>query len=214
MNKQKKKPSAWYFGLAGLALVMGCVIAGLIAFRTVPGLPGALESGVNIDDLTQVVVPGEAEIKFDEPGAYAVYYEYQSEVDGVRYAGTERPPALDCLMTGVHSGKQVRAVPDYVETNRYSTMRDERVGVLMMSLTVDRPDTYTFACRYANGNSDPQVVVAVGPNFVWEFLDVSARAGLSLLAGVVVFLASVLAAIVIVIVVGIRRQREPAGGSG
>jgi len=58
------------------------------------------------------------------------------------------------------------------------------------------------------------VVVAVGPNFVWEFLDVSARAGLSLLAGVVVFLASVLAAIVIVIVVGIRRQREPAGGSG
>ena len=56
MNSQKTRPSGWYYGLAALALVFGCLIAMVVVYRWFPGLPGTFESKMNLDDLTQVVV--------------------------------------------------------------------------------------------------------------------------------------------------------------
>ena len=214
MNNQKTKPSGWYYGLAVLALVLGCLIAMALVYQWFPGLPGTFEAKMDLDDLTQVVVPGSEEIAFAESGAYAVYYEYRSVIDGAVYAGSETPPALACTLTSEATGADVAVVPDYVQTNTYSTKDRERVGVLIRSITIDKPGTYTFFCRYADGSSQPEIVLAVGPNFMWEFFGIAARSGVALAASVVVLLGSGLVAIVIAIVIAVKRRQSKRAAVG
>jgi hypothetical protein len=195
--------------------VLGCLMAMALVYQWFPGLPGPFESRMNLDDLTQVVVPGSEVITFEKSGAYAVYYEYRSVVDGVVYASSEKPPALACSLTSRATGSDVAVVPDYVPTNTYSTKDRERVGVLIRSLTIPKPGTYNLACQYLDGNSEPEIVLAVGPNFVWEFFGIAARSGVMLIAGAVALLGSGLVAIVIVIVIAAKRhlsQQAAVGG--
>jgi len=214
MDNQKTKPSGWYYALAALIPVLGCLIATAIANQWFPGLPGALESRMNLDDLTQVVIPGSKDITFAESGAYAVYYEYRSVVDGAVYASRKTPPALVCNLISTATGAEVGVAPDYVETNTYSTKDRERVGVLIRSITIDEPGTYTFSCRYEDGRSQPEIVLAVGPNFMWEFLGIVARSGFALAAGVVALSGSSLVALVIATVIAVKRHQSKRAAMG
>jgi len=208
VNKQRTRPSGWYYALAALIPVLGCLIAMTAAYRWFPGLPGTFESKMDMDDLTQVVVPGSADVTFAESGAYAVYYEYRSIVDGAVYAGSETPPDLVCSLTSNAGDADVAVVPDYVEPNTYATKDRERVAALIGSVTVGEPGAYTCACRYADGRSQPEVVLAVGPNFMWEFLGVAARSGVTLAAGLVAMLGSGLVAMVIAVLIAFKRHRS------
>jgi len=114
-------------------------------------------------------------------------------------------------LTSKTTGADVGVAPDYVETNTYSTKDRERVGVLIQSITIDEPGAYTFSCRYADGRSQPEIVLAVGPNFMWEFFGIAARSGVTLAAGVVALFGSGLVAIAIAIVIAVKRhQPKPA----
>jgi hypothetical protein len=202
------RPGGWTYGLAVLIPVLGCLIAMGLVYQWFPGLPGTFESKMNLGDLTQVVVPGSEEVTFAESGAYAVYYEYRSVVNGAVYASSRTPPALACTLTSRATGADVGVVPDYVPTNTYSTKDRERVGVLIRSITIDQPGTYNFSCRYADGRSQPQVVLAVGPNFVWEFLGIAARTVITATAGLAVLFGSGVVAAVVVIVVAVKRRQS------
>ena len=207
MREQRVKPSGWTYAVAAVIPVLGCLMAMALAYRWFPGLPGTFESRMNLDDLTQVVVPGSEDIAFAESGAHAVYYEYRSVVDGSVYASSEKPPALVCSLTSKTTGANIGVVPDYVPTNTYSTKDRERVGVLIRSITIDEPGTYTFSCRYADGRSQPEIVLAVGPNFMWEFFGIAARTTVTAVAGLAVLLGSGILAAVAVIVVAVKRRR-------
>ena len=213
MSERKMRPSGWTYAVAALIPVLGCLIASVLVYRWFPGLPGTFESKIDLDDLTQVVVPGAQEITFAKSGAYAVYYEYRSVVDGVVYTSNKTSPALTCALTSQATGDEVGVVPDYVRTNTYSSKDRDRVGVLIRSITIDEPGTYTFSCRYTDGRSQPQVVLAVGPNFLWEFFGIAARTIVTAAAGLVVLFGSGLVAAVLVIVIAVkRRQSQQAAG--
>jgi hypothetical protein len=177
-------------------------------YQWFPGLPGTLESRVNLDNLTQVVVPGSEELTFDKSGAYAVYYEHRSVADGVVYASSEKPPALACTLTSRATGADVAVVPDYVPTNTYSTKDRERVGVLIRSLTIPKPGAYNLACQYLDGNSEPEIVLAVGPNFVWEFFGIAARTLGTGAAGLAVLLGSGVVAAVVALTIALKRRQS------
>lgn len=207
MNTRKNKFNYWAIGLAALTLFLGCSLTMMVVYQTFPKLPGALEERVNIDSLTQVVVPVSADITFAKPGAYAVYYEYRSHVNGMKFKTGKQPPSLECALTSQETGTKDTAVPDFVESNTYRTKDLERVGVLMMSFTIDDPGIYTFACQYRDGSLRPEIAVSVGPNLMWEFFNIFAKVGGSILSGMAVFVLALIVCFIILLIALIKRAR-------
>jgi hypothetical protein len=206
MSERKTRPGGWTYAVAVAIPVFGCLIAMAAAYRWFPGLPGTLGSEMKMHDLTQVVVPGSKDITFAESGAYAVYYEYRSVMDGVVYASNETPPALACTLKSKATGADVAVVPDYVKTNNYTNR--ERTGVLIHSIVIDEPGTYAFSCRYEDGRSEPEIVLAVGPNFVWEFFGIATRTVVVAAAGLAVLLGSGAVAVVVMIIIAVKRRQS------
>ena len=214
MEKQTTRPSRWYYGIAVLVFMFGCLAATTITVLGTRGLPSSIAEAHDLSRLTVVVVPGSGEVTFSEVGAYAVYYEYRSVVDGVRYTGSGTPPSFVCSLTSNATGAEVPVVPDYVETNGYSVGRGSRVGVLAMSITINEPGTYTFSCRYPDGRAEPRVVVAVGHNIIWEYIGIAASTIGPMVVSMAVLFSSTVAAIIMAIIVAIKtqppKQLEPA----
>ena len=208
MSEKKTRPSGWIYAVAVLIPLLGCAMTIALAYQWFPGLPGTLDAKMDVDNLSQVVVPGSEDITFHESGAHAVYYEYRSVVDGVVYSSSETPPALVCTLTSRATGADVPVVPDYVKTNSYGGKNRDRVGVLIRSITINEPGTYTFSCRHEDGRSQPEVVLAVGPNFVWEFFGIAARTVVAAAAGLAGLCGSGALAAVVVIVVVVRRGQS------
>lgn len=186
--------------------MLGCLISTVIIYRSFPNLPGALET-IDIHNMTQVTVPGSADITFPKKGAYAVYYEYRSLVDGVQYSNAKTPPPLKCSLTSNAAVKEVFVSPEYIEGNTYSTKDQERVGVHIMSISMEEPGTYTFSCHYADEVTVPKVVLAIGPNIVWEFFSIAAKPVAAFLGGFVVLIVSGAIAFLIIIFMAFYRCR-------
>ena len=77
-----------------------------------------------------------------------------------------------------------------------------------MSITVEEPDSYTFACQYQDGSTEPEITVALGPNYFWEFLRVAARIFVSSVACLTILLGSTAVAVVVLIVIVIKRRHS------
>ena len=198
--------------LAGLVVVLGCIAATIIFGDAASGLPDQFKNAYDVGWI-QVLVPGSAELELSRTGVYGIYYEYRSVVDGVEYAGSEIPPDLTCTITSNSTGQEIQAAPDYVETNRYSTNGDRRIGVLAMSFSISEPDTYLFSCEYPDGSTEPPVVLTVGRNIVWELFTIVAGIVYSTLRGIAAMCGSVIVALVIVGAgaFALRRAHRPVG---
>ena len=206
MSNKYLKPSRWYYILSVLIPVFACLGMTLFVYRNVPKLPGALEN-VGIENLTQVVVPGSAEINFPKAGAYAVYYEYRSVFDGIGYIRGIRPPSIECQLTSIVTGEKADITPDYVEGNTYATQNNQRVGVLINSITINQPGIYNFSCEYVDGRTTPEIVLAVGPNIVWEFFNIAVKPIAAIILGVPVFVVACGISILIVGIVAYKRHQ-------
>ncbi len=211
MYSENRRPTRWLYGLAALIPIIACGMATTLVYRNFPKLPGALET-VGIKNLTQVVVPGSAEIFFPKAGAYAVYHEYRSEIDGVKYVGAKYPPSLNCQLKSKATGADIALAPDYVEGNTYSTQNQERVGVLIKSMSIEKPGVYVFACQYSNDRTSPEIVLAVGPNIIWEFFNLAAKPLAAIACGALVFMVALGTSTLIVGLVALKRHRFEAVG--
>jgi hypothetical protein len=211
MSGENRKPTRWLYVLAGLLPVLACLGTALVVYQEVPKLPGALEK-TGIQNLTQVVVPGAAEIYFPKAGAYAVYHEYRSEFEGERYFRDRLPPGLTCRLESQATGREVALAASHVEGNIYTTRYRERVGRMIRTISIDRPGLYQFSCRYAVGGTQPEIVLAVGPNLVWEYFNIAARPLAAFLGGAAVFsLALGISALLVGFTLYYRRRSRASG---
>jgi hypothetical protein len=205
MSASKPRPTRWYYALAILIPIFACLGTALIVYGNVPKLPGALEA-LDAKNLTQVVVPGSAEIHFAKPGAYAVYYEYRSVIDGVSYFRDEGPPRLRCQLRSKKTGEAVTLAPSTVEGDVY-TYR-ERAGVMFKRFSIDQPGIYDFSCQYSDGGSYPKRVMAVGSNLIWEFFNAVAKPVAAIICGVLVFAFAGGISMLIIGVVAFKRHQS------
>lgn len=207
MSARKATRKRWTYVLAVLLPIAACLGTALAVYRAVPQLPGALDAA-GLHNLTQVVVPGSADIAFPKAGAYAVYYEYRSSVDGVRYDGYGRLPSMDCTLTSQATGEEIALVRSYIEGHKYETQ--ERSGVHLESISIDQPGVYRFSCQYADGRAHPRIVMAVGPNIALEFLNIAAKPVAAIVGGGFAFACACGLCALIIGIVAYKRYRSKA----
>ncbi len=197
---KKQSPSRWYYGIAGLIVLAGILSTVYLFKSSGIAMYPVLIADAYDEEQHHLKVPGSKEVKLIRTGAYGIYYE-NSLVDTHK----QIPPAIDCSLISNSTGFKIEAVPDYVETNRYWLKDQTGFGVLVMSITVDQPDTYTVSCDYQDGSTRPEISVALGPNYFWEFLRVAWKISLPTLGGMSTLCGSLLLALLFVIVVAIKR---------
>ena len=115
---------------------------------------------------------------------------------------------MKCSLTSKASGKEVGVSPEYIEGNTYTTKNQERVGVHIMSISMTKPGTYTFSCHYPDEGTVHKVVLAIGPNIIWELFNVVAKPIGAFLGGLVVLFGSGAIAFLIFIVIVVRRSES------
>ena len=198
MNTRKKQISLWLFGIAGMVIIFGILISVCLFLNTSLGMYPGLIADAYREEQHHLIVPGSIDITLNRTGSYGIYYEHSLVPAAIEHR-TKMPPALDCSLTSQSNGAKIKGVPDYVETNRYWSKDQGRSGVLIMSITVDNPDSYTFNCVYQDGSTDPEIVVALGPNYFWEFIKVAWKITLPLIGGFSVICLSALIAVLFII---------------
>ena len=206
MSEYKLKPTRWFYLLAILLPVWVCVGTAFVVYLNVPELPGALDA-MGVKNLTQVVVPGSTEVSFPKKGAYAIYYEYRSVIDGVSYARNEYPPIMICQLKSKDTGRNVSLEPSQVEGNVYTTRNPTRAGVMYKMISIDQPGTYTFSCQYPDGRAVPRSVMAVGPNFAWEFFNIAVKPIAAGIIGTLAFMGTCGFSVLVIALVAIKRYQ-------
>jgi hypothetical protein len=204
MKEKGQSPGRWAYAIPVLVLFLGLILSAWILI--VAGFwkyPAMIEKAFS-EEQHQLNVPGAKDVTLTRTGAYGIYYVY--DLRAYRVARYQVPPAMDCSLTSKSTGAVIQAVPEYIKTNRYGDKNQDRMGVLIMSLTVEKPDDYTFACRYQDDMHGLETTVALGPNYAWEVLKVMGKIGLPLLGGAITICGSVLLALLMIIVVAIKRH--------
>jgi len=207
MSENKIKPTRWYYVLAIFLPIFTCLGTAFVVYLNVPELPGALDA-MGVKNLTQVVVPGSADVAFPQKGAYAVYYEYRSVIDGISYARNEYPPIMICQLTSKDTGRNIRLEPSQVEGNVYTTHNPTRAGVMYKQISIDQPGIYTFSCQYPDGSVIPRSVMAVGPNMVWEFFNIAVKPIAAGLVGTIVFVGTCGFSVLVIALVAFKRHQS------
>ena len=207
MSEYQLKPTRWLYVVAILIPVFACLGTALVVYLNVPDLPGTLDA-IGVKNLTQVVVPGSADVTFPQKGAYAVYYEYRSVIDGISYARNEYPPIMTCQLTSKDSGRNIMLEPSQVEGNVYTTRNPTRAGVMYKMISIDQPGTYTFSCNYPNGSAVPRSVMAVGPNMVWEFFNIALKPIAAGFVGTIVFVGACGFSVLVISLVAYKRHQS------
>jgi hypothetical protein len=204
MNERRQTLNRWLIALAATALLAGLGLSAWLVGRSEIESYPTLIADAYREEQHRLRVPGSQEVRLTRTGAYGIYDE-SSLVSSIQPPDGELPPPIECTLASASTGEVIRAVPDYVETNRYWSEGQGGLGVLIMSVTVDRPGTYTFGCDYRDGRTEPEIVVALGPNYVWQFLHLTAQIALPLLGAIAVCAGSLLIGFILVFLVVIRR---------
>lgn len=205
MKEKKGLPSRWSYGIAVLVLLLGMFVSGWVVKNSGIGRYFALLADAFGEEQHHLRVPGSINVELTRAGAYGIYYE-SSHVPALVDPRLMIPQAIECSLTSQSTGTKVNAVTDYVESNQYRSQDQGRSFVLIMSITIDKPDIYTFTCNYLDGSTKPEISLTLGPNYIWEFLNVAGKVGLPLLGGTSILCGSILLAFIILLLVGVKRH--------
>ncbi len=153
MQSQESGPGRKGYVLAGIVFLVG--VAGAVALAAVFFL-GLIGLG---GDLERVVGPGATEVELTESGRYVIFYEYESEFDGVRYSTSSTPPDMNISLQHIDSGEEIR-----VDRTRGETSYDllNHAGESIREFRIDQPGSYEMSVEYADGRDSPEFVLAYG----------------------------------------------------
>jgi hypothetical protein len=141
--------SPLWFVLAGIVAIGGFVCGG---FYMAPRLENL------IPDLGRVVMPDSESLALDRAGAYTLYIENRSFLDG-KYYDSDLPSGVQILLASEATGVQVK-LDDARSTMSYSM--GNRSGKALAGFTIDQPGRYRLSAVLPPGQSAPPFVLAIG----------------------------------------------------
>lgn len=181
--RQPFRHSRFWYWVAGVA-VLGSGALLLLAFQ-------AFTSGV--DELQRVPLPGQGEVRFDQPGRYSVLYEGPGAADEAAVI-----PELTVTLTAADGG----AVPIAPAQGFMTQSSGGHTGREIGTVSIDRPGT--FRLRTVGGRRADHADVAVGQTGAGAFLFVAG------FVAVFLFLGGTTLGIVMIMVRGRARQTRPS----
>ena len=146
------------YGLAGIIFISGWVFFAVFLFKNLSGLSGKLQ---------QAVVPGTAEIHLSQPGDYTIFYEHESVVRNRVYSTAQQVSGLECTLVSKTTGV---VIPLTRSTTNSTYSISGRSGRSLLEFHVDQPGTYLLTAQYAEGQTGPEIVLAIGQGFVTGIL--------------------------------------------
>jgi hypothetical protein len=182
------------FPVMGCIASLGTLVIGLVGFGVLIYL-AVVTLGSR---LTQFAVPGQTEVRFDQPGRYTIYHEQRSTFEGRAYSTEGQISGLAVTVRNAAGGEllPVRA-PGMSST--YSLGGREGVAIFVFDVRV--PGTYLVSGEYPPGSAGAPAVLAVGSAAVGKML-------LFMFGGFAFAGACVLVALLILIVSLVRAQRR------
>ena len=188
MEQSRIKPSRWYYAFAMLVFMAGCGASLVLLVRQLKSLSASL---------VQVLAPGDAELNLAQAGTYTIFYEHQSIWGGRTFSTGERLSGLECELFSRTTGSGVTLFAPHTSST-YSIRG--RSGRSIFQFDIGRPGPYVLSSRYADGQLQPQVVLAVGHEFTKRLT--------SLTTGSLILILSAMAvALAIATVTAIRRDK-------
>jgi hypothetical protein len=149
------------------------------------------------DSLTQVVVPGSAELNLQR-GRYSVFLEEESVANGKIYSTTQSIDGLVCHVSSAENGTVI-ALEKSSASVSYSV--NGRSGHSVLEFPIQQAGRYTFACAYGENSNGPEVVMAVGSG-------VGEAISRTVIGGLGAFFGGIAAGLAVLSVVLIKRERE------
>lgn len=183
------RPSPAYYGLAIAVILAG---VGLFVYFLLTGLFHIT------DNLTQVVVPGEADLNLQANLNYTIFLEEQSVVNGQIFSVRETLSGLACHLREQWAGTEVPLRPSRASMN-YNV--NGRSGRSVLEFTPQVAGAYHLACDYEQGKQGPRAVLAIGAGFGQNLKTMLIRCFAAMLGG------GILGAAIIIVV---YRRREQA----
>lgn len=150
------------------------------------------------DSLTQVVVPGRAELSLKRDHGYTVFLEEQSVVNGKIYSTAQSIQGLACVVTSVQTGA---TIPVRKSGATVSYEVNGRSGHSVLKFRIPEDGKYLFRCDYGENSKGPDVVVAVGSG-------VGEAISRTVLVSLTAFIGGGAACLIVVLFVVIKRQRD------
>jgi len=141
--------SPLWFVLAGVIAIAGFVGGVTYSVHMMPRL---------IPDLECVVLPGTESITLERAGAYTLYIENKSFVDGRPYV-SDLPAGMQILLTAEATGVQIKLGDP---RNELSYSMGGRSGKALAGFVIDQPGRYRLSATLPAGRTAPPFVLAVG----------------------------------------------------
>jgi hypothetical protein len=165
-------PSPWYYLLAVPFFVVG---AGFFVYTLLHGFLHLTDS------LTQVVVPGEAELTLKQGQPYTIFFEQQSVVNGKIYSTNESLKGLQCKVTALSNEQDMPIGRPSISTTYYLGGRS---GRSILGFHVPADGQYKFACGYSEHAHGPEAVLAVGAGVGEKIFSMVVRSLAAIFGGV------------------------------
>jgi hypothetical protein len=180
-------PGRKWYAIALVVLVAGAAAAGVMVYTRLSDLSR---------ELVQVIVPGEADVTFSQPGTYTIYFEAESVVNG-RYYRTAGDIAGLLVRVRSTNGVEVDLASPSFSSN-YSIAG--RSGEAVLTGTIVEPGRYHLAAGYTDGRTEPQAVLAIGLGVPGKILS-------TILTALAIGACSFLAAVATVAVTFLKRRK-------
>ena len=160
------KPGIWLYFLSIFIFFGGITLFIVFLFVRIYGISSGL---------TQVKIPGAAELTLSDSGGYTVFLEKQSTLSGQIFDVS----ALNCKLANKETAEELPLVPATSNSN-YNI--NGRSGVSILEFNLDKPGVYRFSAVYPAGQSGPTAVLAIGHGFLTQ-LFVTIFGGFVILGG-------------------------------